>query len=39
VRAEILRTCGEPDLAERPSALGAATKVAADKAKGEEPDA
>jgi len=39
VRAEILRTCGEPDLAERPSVLNAATKVAADKAKGEEPAA
>jgi 1-acyl-sn-glycerol-3-phosphate acyltransferase len=38
VRAEILRTCGEPDLAERPSALTAATKVAADKAKGEDPE-
>jgi acyl carrier protein len=38
VRAEILRTCGEPDLAERPTALSAATKVAADKAKGEDPE-
>jgi hypothetical protein len=34
VRAEILRACGEPDLAEKPTALTAATKVAADQASG-----
>ena len=32
VRAQILRACGEPDLGERPTALTAATKVAADQA-------
>jgi len=35
VRAEILRTCGEPDLAERPTALTAAVKVAADQSAAE----